>query len=184
MEYEILPPPENYLPANDSDLRVLSQAQRKQRDGYDERLDDCVEMELHNDAQKGNKSDLEMLLNDAPTYLHAELRHRFAQKLNAARRDLMLSDDMSEAQKTLLQRLKKAEATMDLPKQVIRQMRALVMRNPQLLNAMIALANVLLRHGVTGIAKVASADIDAPNATPASATPASAAAPAKETASR
>ncbi len=168
MQYEILTPPENYSAANDHDIRVLSQAQRKERDAYDAQLDALIDEELAGQQLETGVHDLEALLQDAPKHLQAELRQRFAQKLNAANRDLMQDVQPSEAQRKLLSRLKKAEAQMDMPKAKIWQLRALVMRNPQLLDVIIALANVLLRHGVTGIAKVAPNEIDAPIATPTS----------------
>jgi dsDNA-binding SOS-regulon protein len=163
MQYEILPVPQNYSVANDQNAHILSQAQRKERDSYDAQLDELVEQQLEN----GNNN-LETLLQSAPPYLQAELRQLFAQKLAESRKHIQ--QNLTPAQQKILQHLLQAEAQIDMLPAQKRQMRALILRNPQLLDVIIALANVLIRHGITGITQ-SQPQISAPSATPTIAAP-------------
>jgi hypothetical protein len=164
MQYEILPVPQNYSVANDQNAHVLSQTQRKERDSYDAQLDELVEQQL----ETGNNN-LENLLQFAPTYLQAELRQLFAQKLAAARKHIQ--QDLTHMQQKILQRLMQAEKQINMSTAKKRQMRALILHNPQLLDVIITLANILIRHGITGVESGTQTDITAPNATPTIKTP-------------
>jgi uncharacterized membrane protein YhfC len=172
MDYEILPPPENYAPANDYAQRVLSQKERRERDSYDEALDDMIEAALEQ-GEVSASAVLDALIASAPDYLHVELRQRYAKKLSQARKEYAISGTLNQEQRALLTRIKALEAQLDttlISAHTLRQLRSLFLRQPQLLEMVAALGKVLAAYGVTGIAPASHQEMVSPATTPITAT--------------
>jgi hypothetical protein len=168
MEYEILTPPNDYLPANDYQSRILSPQERLERDSFVSQIEEIIDIALIGNEAKA-AFELEALINSAPSHLRAELRQLYNSKLREARRDFDFSAKLSDQQLAILQQLEQAEKTMNpelISKRAIRQMRALFLRNPHLLQVVVNLAKVLLQHGVSGVESINQNQLSNPLNTP------------------